>query len=160
MADPKTPEAKSAVPPSVDAKELVKELMPYLAALAQMKAPEPERPRVHVQAPVNRRICHVCRQDADTGCGGEHEEMVVFPTRYPEHGKFFRGVILNGVTYLSNNESHKVLVPARAVPTIQQIVIAYEDNEQATRIGRRAERHSGSIGNSGTGFNPANSAWR
>lgn len=137
----------------------MQELLPFIAALAQTKAPEAPRPQLHAAPPI-RQTCHMCRQDAVTGCGGKHTEMVVYPTRYPEHGRFFRGVILNGVTYLSNNEGHKIVVPEPAANTIAQIVANYEDNEQATRIGRRAERHSGSIGQGGTGFTPANSAWR
>lgn len=110
-------------------------------------------------APPSNAKCHVCSQSY-SGCEGKHVSMVVYPQRYPEHGEYFQGATLNGVRYLSNDEQHEILVPENAVGTISQIVRNFEDNEQDTRIGRKAERRSGVIGPNGSSFNPALKAWR
>lgn len=142
------------------ARMLAEELLPaaIAAALAAQKQQAPER-RVQLQAP-STEICHQCGQALRTGCEGKHEEMVVYPTRYPEHGEFFQGARINGVTYLSNDENHKVLVPANAVGGIMQLVQGFENNEQETRIGRKAERHSGVVGPSGARTTPQMKGWR
>lgn len=103
--------------------------------------------------------CHQCSQSL-SACEGQHAKMVVYPQRYPEHGEFFQGAKINGVRYLSNNEQHEILVPAEAVATISNLVKAFEQNEQETRIGRKAERRSGSVGPHGSNFSPAQKAWR
>lgn len=156
MADTKTPEPKQQV--NVDAKELIKELLPMLAALEGMR-PKPEAERPRVQAPAIRQICHVCRQ-ALAGCEGKHVQLVVYPQRYPEHGQFFQGVFLNGVKYLSNDDGHEITVPANAANSIRQLVQNFENNEQETRIGRKAERYSGSLGPGGSAVNPQHIGWR
>jgi hypothetical protein len=86
--------------------------------------------------------------------------MVVFPRRYPEHGQFFQGVYLNGVKYLSNDEGHEITVPEIAAGSIAQLVQNFENNEQETRIGRRAERFSGTLSPAGSAVTPQNIGWR
>lgn len=103
--------------------------------------------------------CTECGQQA-TACEGKHVDMIVYPTRYPQHADYFRGVILNGITYLSNNEGHKVRVPAAAESNILQIVQAYEQNEQEMQLGRSKQHHSGHIGPNGSSTSQAQMAWR
>lgn len=141
-------------------KAVADDLLPAAIAAATLAA-KPEAPRPQLQAPApSREICYQCGQALRTGCFGKHAEMVVFPQRHPEHGDFFQGVILNGVRYLSNDESHKVLVPENAVSNISQIVQAFEQNEQEVRIGRKAERYSGRVSPSGSSVTPQTQGWR
>jgi hypothetical protein len=110
----------------------------------------------------NQRVpeeCLVCKQQI-TACKGEHVKMVVFPVKYPEFMPFFPGAKINGVTYLSRNESDEITVPKCTVSTITNIIHAFEQNEKTVMMGRNKTHNSGSIGKKGTGFNPANAAWR
>ena len=105
------------------------------------------------------RKCHDCGQ-AETGCEGKHVQMVVYPTRYPQHADYFPGVIINGQRYLSNDSGHKVTVPANCEASILAIVAGFEQNEQDMATGRKAERHSGRVSPHGANVQPANQAWR
>lgn len=149
----------AAPTPTVDAKALVSELVPTLLALENLRSEQAiKRQQLTVAAPPNRRICSACGQDADNGCMGKHTKMVVFPQRYPEHGEFFQGVFLNGVRYLSNDDQHEVTVPENAANGILQLVQAFENNEQTTRIGRRAENHASLVG--GNSHSQRSLGWR
>ena len=88
--------------------------------------------------------CGICGQYV-SGCNNEHEEVIVYPERYPEFGKYFRGYGLNGVWYLSNNENHKIPVPKASVVHVQQSIAAFEKNERETMIGRDTHHNSGSV---------------
>jgi hypothetical protein len=107
-------------------------------------------------APVDQSTCSKCKQ-AVRGCHGDHALMVVFPGN-PRHGKAFRGCILNGVTYLSTNGLHKIVVPAKNDFAYQ--IQEFEHNEDEMLNGRVVEHGSGSIGTHGTGFQAAQQAWR
>lgn len=142
------------------AKAVAEELAPVMMAVAKGQQPQ-------AQGPAPRRAtgptCSVCGQ-FQIACGGvpriegeitkakekaaneaNHELMVVYPTKYPEFGAWFQGRKINGVTYLSNNQGHKVWVPKDAVGDIQRAIESYEDNERETRMGRVREHNSGSI---------------
>lgn len=99
--------------------------------------------------------CTLCKQQL-LGCMGEHRFMAVYP-RNRRHGKYFQGVLINGVRYLSNSLAHKIWVPANA--SIEYLIQQFEINEEETMNGRTFEHDSGAIGGS-TSFNPATGAWR
>lgn len=166
MSDEK--KTQTSTQPSIDQSTLEKaikavaeQIVPaaVVAAVAATKQSQQPVASSSRPQPAVRERCHVCGQ-ARSGCGDKHAKMVVYPQRYPEHGEFFQGAKLNGVRYLSNNESHEIVVPENAVPTIANLIRAFEQNEQESRVGRKAERRSGSIGPHGSNFNPALKAWR
>lgn len=100
--------------------------------------------------------CGKCGQ-SDMRCRDQHQKMVVFP-KNRRHGKFFQGIWLNGVRYLSNNGSHSIWVPKEN--GIQNLLDVWEDNEDSLLQGRETFHDSGSIGPSGTGFKAAHGGWR
>lgn len=166
MSDEK--KTQTSTQPSIDQSTLEKaikavaeQIVPaaVVAAVAATKQSQQPVQSSSRPQPVARERCHLCQQ-ARSACGDKHVMMVVYPQRYPEHGEFFQGAKINGVRYLSNNESHEVLVPEPAVATISNIIRGFERNEQESRVGRRVERRSGSIGPHGSNFNPALKAWR
>ena len=126
-----------------------------VAATGGQRQAAPARP-VH---PTQAARCSDCGQ-VRSGCQGEHAMMVVFPQRYTHHAKYFTGVTINGIKYLSNHDSHEVLVPKDAVGDIQAIVSIFEQNEQDMMLGRRADHHSGRLSPKGRAVNEANAAWR
>lgn len=161
MADTKNEVSIAEAAARAAAKAIAEEMLPTFMAAQQLanRQAADERPQLHAPAPI-RETCHVCGQALKTGCMGEHEMAVVFPKRYPEHGDFFQGVILNGVKYLSNDDQHKIPVPKNAVATIEGFVQAFENNEQETRVGRKAERYSGRVTPNGAQFVPQAKGWR
>lgn len=88
-----------------------------------------------------RARCGVCGQVEATGCRSKHVEMVVYPVRRPEYADCFQGAFINGVKYLSDGPSSKVLVPEEAASTIQVIIDNYEENEVQTRNGRSKQKN-------------------
>lgn len=160
MADIKKNEEKApvAATPEKSTEDLVRavtravaeELIPAVAAATASTRPAPAPAR---QA--RSGVCTTCRQRL-SACHNEHEDIVVYPTKYEEFGEFFVGVILNGVRYLSNDASHKVTVPKCAVSDILNIVKNFENNERDTRMGRKAQHNSGNARSP----NPAISGWR
>lgn len=152
---------KPAVEAPVTVKQLV-DLLPTLVASAVGAAQRanasalPAIPQRTNAAPIR---CGDCGQQK-SACEGKHVQMVVYPTRYPQHARFFPGAILNGIKYLSNDEGHQVTVPAIAEATIANLVSGYEENEQAMAVGRKAERRSGVVSPHGTAVSAANQAWR
>ena len=140
-------------------RKVAMEIVPLaIAAALGAKQPEPAR-ATSFQTPRRGPECTECKQ-AVSACGGRHASMVVYPQRYPEHGQFFPGYILNGVTYLSNDESHEVLVPADCVSDINGAVQRFEQNEKDMSVGRKAQRQSGVVTPQGTSFKAADAAWR
>lgn len=142
-------------------KAVAEQIVPaaVVAAISASKQGQPQAASPSRPQPPNRERCSACGQ-AKSGCEGKHTMLVVYPQRYPEHGEFFQGAKINGVRYLSNNENHEILVPTLAVDTIRNLVRAFEQNEQEQRVGRKAERRSGSVSPYGSNFNPALKAWR
>ena len=140
----------------------VLELIPQMiasAVAATSKAPVAAAPvRGAAQ---NFPKCNDCKQvlknDSGGGCGGRHTMMVVHPLH---HAEYFPGAIINGVKYLSNDPGHRVLVPADAEATIAAIVNGYEQNEREMSVGRKAERHSGSVSPNGSNTVQQHAAWR
>jgi hypothetical protein len=109
-------------------------------------------------APVVHEVCSVCNQ-VKPACKGEHMLTVVYPQKYPEWAGFFPGVKINGVTYRSGNENHRIYIPTVAASTILNTVLAFEEAEKNIHIKRKARHDSGSIGGSGTGAKQANVSW-
>lgn len=162
------PEVKSETKPSdsamAEALRLVAEQMIPAAVASAVAAVSAQRGQQ--SAPQGRPVhappaakCMDCGQEL-RACEGKHVLAVVYPTRYPHTADYFMGVILNGVKYLSNDAGHKVLIPANAETAIQQIVSAYEQNEQDMSVGRKKEHRSGVIGPGGSAVVPATAAWR
>lgn len=150
------------------AKEVAAELAPVMMAATMPKGkagtPQPFG---------SNERCHLCQQ-LKNACGGipkhdpqdeadvrrahsvNHVLLVVYPQKYPEFGEYFQGRKINGVRYLSSNDTHKVWVPRAAEGDIMRAVQVYEENERVTRMGRKREHHSGSLSNP----KAANSGWR
>lgn len=161
-------EAKSEIKPAISdaamaaaVKFVSEQMIPAAVAAAvsattKQAAPAPAPTRA---GPVPQQKCHDCGQ-VRSGCEGKHVLLAVYPQRYPQHADYFPGVILNGVKYLSNNGSHKILVPANAESTILGVVAGFEQNEHEMANGRKAERHSGHVSPHGASVQPANQAWR
>lgn len=101
----------------------------------------PPSPRMH-------RLCQECGQ-AQKGCEGKHVMMTVYPVRYPEFSRFFPGVILNGKTYISNDETHQIIVPENCVANFTRIIQEFEDNERQMLIGRKGGGRRVMSGNTG-----------
>lgn len=141
-------------------KMVAEQLIPSAVASA-IAATQASRPQAAAAppAPLGNVRCNECKQHPNA-CKGAHTKMVVFPTRYPQHADYFQGVIINGVRYLSNDDSHLVTVPTASVSDILNTVAGYEINEQEMSTGRIAERHSGRASPHGTSFNPQSAAWR
>lgn len=172
MSNEKKPQSdvKPEVKPETKAPELTpleqairavaNEMIPAAIAAA-IHATNAGKPRAAASTPARtRRVCTECKQDADTGCGGKHAKIVVFPQRYEEAQEFFPGVFINGVRYLSNDASHEVVVPLNAAGDILNTVQRFEQNEHEMRSGRTKKHHSGSVGPNGASVNPATAAWR
>lgn len=96
--------------------------------------------------------CGECGQ-YEVACKKQHRQAVVWPSN-PHFVKFFQGVRINGVTYMSNGPQHRITVPAEA--DIEYAVAQWTDNEQEISQGRVAEHFSGTVQK----FNPAVKAWR
>lgn len=150
-----TPEVKSAAPAkpaeklSLSAEDLQKIIQD--TALSVAMAVKNAGPQQVTPAPSDGRrgldygpVCTICRQP-EKGCHKEHVDMVVFPTRYPEFGDFFRGVILNGVVYLSSDENQAIPVPKDAATWIAGTIRNFEQNERETQHGRSKTHHSGHV---------------
>jgi hypothetical protein len=164
MSDLKKPEQSAAQTTQDIVKQVAEAMMGIIpaAVATAVQAANSQRQAAAPQAPAQVRPaarCSDCGQ-AVSACHGKHVQMVVYPTRYPEHAEYFQGVLLNGVKYLSNNEGHQITVPEVAFSDIKSIVAGFEQNEQDMKLGRKVERHSGTVSPHGVSFNPANQAWR
>lgn len=117
------------------------------------------RPAQTVLAKQYSPECIDCKQSV-SACKGKHVEMVVYPTRYPEFWKYFKGVKINGVEYVSHTAGQRITVPAALESTITNAIVQFEDNERTMLIGRNKQHSSGSIGRGSNGAVQAVSAWR
>jgi hypothetical protein len=151
------PMAKPAETPklSIDAESLQKALSEALTkgisegmAMAQMAASknsagsQPLHPKLAAQLRVSDP-CPECRQEKKA-CKGKHAKLAVFP-RDDRWGRYFQGVIINGVTYRSNNSADAITVPANA--GIERIVMEWENNEIEVSTGRKRQHVSGDVRN-------------
>lgn len=152
MADIKTPDQKPADAP-ITMKQVL-ELIPTMIASAVQASKASDAPKAVLNRPAQK--CHDCGQ-ALSGCEGKHILMVVHPTQFAE---YFPGAIINGVRYLSNDTSHRIVVPAACKSTIMGIVAGFEKNEREISVGRKRDHHSGSVSPHGSSINPAQAAWR
>lgn len=118
-----------------------------IAVAAKGNTPAPTQTRAQAR---QKKTCGECKQDL-RGCEGKHRLMVVYPKK---NGRYFQGVIINGVRYLSNNKNHKICVPANA--DISNFISNWEDSEEAMKESKSREHNSGELSGSGrTSFNPA-----
>lgn len=99
--------------------------------------------------------CPECKQPK-MGCGKKHKQVVVYP-RNPRHARFFQGVRLNGVRYISNGPGHAITVPADA--PIEHLIQTFEKNEDEQTNGRVVDHNSGVLGRK-SAVNRATKAWR
>lgn len=160
MSDEKTKPAISADALAAAIKQVSAELIPAAIAAAVAATSKPAAQAVPAAVADNRKAkCPECKQML-SGCQGKHVQMIVYPQRYPQHADYFPGVHLNGVKYLSNDETHLVLVPEAAATSIANIVSTFEQNEQDMAVGRKAVRHSGTVSPNGNSVTPADKAWR
>lgn len=146
-------------------KAVMNEMVPAMAALQRSEQPKMQQAGKHI---ARWKTCNECKQRGPNGipCEGEHTTMVVYPVRYPHFGKFFQGVMINGIRYLSDNRRQRILIPTAMISTITKIITDFEDNEYAQAMGRTAEHDSGSMADPGAGVhapkeaNAAQSGWR
>lgn len=139
-------------------KAAVKEAIPAAAAVAAEIAQGGRKEPQYVPTPPKdlHTTCPTCKL-LKVACRGEHELLAVYPSN-PRYGRAFRGIVLNGVTFLSNSMQHKIPVPKdnNFVHAIQE----WERNEDEMSQGRIASHDSGSLGRGAQGFNPATHGWR
>lgn len=109
-----------------------------------------------IRAAAQRLQCPKCFQPV-SACNGKHRRVVVYPTNQ-RFGRYFQGVFINGIRYLSNGPSHAIDVPLEC--DIEYMISAWEQNEYDTAQGRKAEHNSGSLGAAGGQFSPATEGWR
>lgn len=142
MSDAKTsvnkPEEKKPADVNDIAAIVAKTVEALLPALMVASKPQPVQYVSDAKLPKAR--CPVCGQ-VQTGCESKHVEMVVYPVRRPEYADCFQGAFINGVKYLSDGPSSKILVPESAQSTIQVIIDNYEENEVQTRNGRSKQKN-------------------
>lgn len=127
---------------------LASSMVPALVA-AQLAGQQAQAQAAYAAQPAtpSTDVCHVCRQNLKSGCKGDHTEMVVYPSRYPEHARFFPGFIINGVSYLSDNESHTIPVPTVCVSAITNGIRIFEDGERRLEKSQSRSNDSGHISN-------------
>ena len=133
-------------------KAVVGEMIPAMMALQQN------------QSSAGLIHCRICKQ-AGPGpkppCNDEHINMVVYPQKYPEFGKFFQGSIINGIRYLSDGRRSRVSVPKACEGQILKQVADFEENERVTMMGRSAQHNSGEMREVGaSSTKDAQAAWR
>jgi hypothetical protein len=166
MSDQKKPEQKPEQLQGQSLQDVVKmfaeNMIPAavaaaVSAVSTQQAQGSRAPAPQAVRPAPR--CPECGQPV-TACSNKHISMVVYPTRYPQHAEYFPGAIINGVKYLSNNDSHSVTVPEVSYSDIKTIVSQFEQNEQEMAVGRIAERLSGTVSPRGTQTIQQTQAWR
>jgi hypothetical protein len=143
----------AAIAAAVAQKTLEAVLPSLIASLRAGQAPAPVQKRAGPSA----RRCDVCgfpTKDGKSECA-EHEAVVAYPTKYPEWGDWFTGIVINGVKVLSNHESHSVLVPKGTADTVRLMVQEWERSERLLRMERERNnrRGSGAVGNNGANVN-------
>lgn len=106
--------------------------------------------------------CQTCHQKL-LACRGKHRMAVVYPKnpRYasPQRGGWV-GVVVNGVTYRSNDAFHQIPVPADSCP--ENLVATWEETEDTMSQGRTGGGHLAQVGKSQSFVNPfaGQQAWR
>lgn len=102
-------------------------------------------PKAHVKPSTD--TCPECRQYI-RACKGEHVQIEVW-VHDTEVSRWFTGVRINGVTYLSPDAGVKVTVPKDN--DIASIVSAYTQGEKEMMRGKKVQHDSGSLNS----FRPA-----
>jgi hypothetical protein len=139
MADPKDEAFNKAVADAV-AKAMETVIPASIGAAIQVSQPKGAvRPSTD--------ICGECRQYL-RACKGEHEQMEVW-CHDPEVNRWFTGVRINGVTYLSPEAGIRVTVPKGS--DIASIISAYSQGEKEMMRGKKVQHDSGSLNS----FRPA-----
>lgn len=121
--------------------EVMREVLPAAIGAATMAS----QPRG--KALPSSEKCGECGQYV-RACKGEHVQMVVW-CRDLEADKWFLGVKLNGVTYISPAPGVPITVPKEN--DIASILSGYEQGEKEMMRGKKVEHNSGSVNS----FRPA-----
>lgn len=150
---------KPAAPEAPITMKQVLELIPQMIAASVAATSKPQHAAEPAPERQGKQRCHDCGQ-VMSACHGKHVQLVVYPQRYEHAADYFPGVFINGVRYLSNHSTHTVTVPAESAGDIVNTVAGFEHNEQELATGRKASRHSGSVGPYGSSVSPASQAWR
>lgn len=147
MANDKKSEAPTAevttTPEERMAKTIADGIATGMAAAAQIQANAAAAARGPALKP--KMGCGICRQDI-SGCNNEHRLLAVYP-RSKKYGRFFQGVIINGVRYLSNHRGHKIWVPKDC--NIEHVMEMWENNEDDQSQGKEVEHDSGVLSATG-----------
>ena len=148
---PEAPKADSSVADAI--KAAISEALPLATALAaQAMANQHPAPAPYVgpAVPFLKQAlvtCGECGQKTDAaktkGCKGEHRLAIVFSDD-EEEAQWFQGVKINGVRYLSNHPGHYITVPKDC--NVEYMVAEHTRLAKQLRVGRKNNRHSGSIG--------------
>jgi len=123
----------------------IQEALPVAAALAAKALQDAQAKPAVITAPPMKGAqsrCSECGQ-FKIACKEKHRMAVVRPTD-DEAQRWFTGVKINGVRYMSDHSSHYITVPEDC--NIEYLVSAYERNEIIQRRGRKVSHNSGSIG--------------
>lgn len=158
MSDPKKVEPVKQTEAQLHDAELIKatvkavteEMIPAMLAM-QMTGGKAQDQSLHTKLAVDQDLqyrrtskCQVCGQRV-SGCLGEHESIVVYPTRFMQYADYFQGVFINGERYLSNNADHRIPVPKNAVGDILHKIRVAEEEEATARNGRVKHHNSGDV---------------
>lgn len=164
MTDPKTvvpvvPAAEVAKAPVTFTADQFAAIQQMVVAATMAAQTNQHKPAPAILAKQYASECMDCRQPI-TACEGVHAKMVVYPTRYPEFWKYFKGVKINGVEYVSHSATEEITVPKCCESTITNAIVQFEDNERTILVGRNKQHNSGALGRGASGVTPAISAWR
>lgn len=152
--------------PSFDIKELLTglftETMPQMMA-AVVTALKDAEVKAQLAAHKKKDFGQKCQQcgQYEIACQGKHRKAIVYPTNHRARwARFFSGVWLNGVKYLSSRPGHQVTVPADFYPEVD--TQRWEMNEEQQANGRESYFDSGNLsatGNSTTFRADARNGW-
>lgn len=154
--DVKKPEEKKEEPKAVQSVTLdAKSLQEALAAALKQGIAEGMAMAAIAAKPVSATPqtvaqCGECKQKVNA-CKGKHRETVVFPFN-AKWGRWFQGVYINGIRYLSNGPHEKVTVPHDS--DVEYMIAMWEANEEEMKTGRERQHFTGSIGPGGSQTNP------
>lgn len=121
--------------------------LPAMAAAAvqtQISAQDAKSAAQYLARPSGEK-CAECQQRLPAGVpqgSHKHIKVAIFPS-HRKHGKWFQGLFVNGVKYLSNHAGHLLTVPA---DLDLSLIRNWEDNEDVMKDGREVDHNSGTLG--------------
>jgi hypothetical protein len=145
-ASPASPAAPAK--PAMTMEEAIQKGIAEGIALASQMAARSQAASAPAPAP-RRSRCSECGQP-QMACNNEHRLTIVWPTD-SRVARFFSGVKINGVRYVSNGPGHLITVPKEC--NVEYLVAQNEKQEATAFDGRKFARNSGSIGSGSNNFN-------